>query len=111
MESKSDIYKYEPIDLDTSAFRLLRLCKGRGSDIKYELLQAFTEGENIILYEALSYTWGDAKVLYPIKVNDGKLYTTKNLYHALYHLRMSDRDGLMLFAYISINPERNPSET
>ena len=52
-----DVFKYEPIDLEGPAFRLLRLVKGREFDIECELFQAWLyEGSAIVPYKALLYT-------------------------------------------------------
>jgi hypothetical protein len=44
----------------------------------------------ILEYEALSYTWGDPKILRPIRINDTVFNVTENLYQALLTLRTQD---------------------
>ncbi|KIM97282.1 hypothetical protein OIDMADRAFT_130728 [Oidiodendron maius Zn] len=84
-------FRYDPIDLERPAFRLLRLLKGGGCDIACELFQAFLdERENAVSYEALSYTWGSAEICDGIKVNGRWLPITPNLYRALQDLRLRD---------------------
>ena len=77
-------FRYDPIDLERPAFRLLRLLKGDGRDIACELFQAFLdERENAVSYEALSYTWGAAEICDGIEVNGRWLPTTLNLYREI----------------------------
>ncbi|KAF2260123.1 hypothetical protein CC78DRAFT_555743 [Lojkania enalia] len=73
-------FKYEPIDLEGPAFRLLRLFKGGEPDIECELFRAWLHSESAISYEAFSYTW----------INGRTLNATENLYLALLHLRSKE---------------------
>ena len=57
-----EMYKYRPIDLQGPAIRLLRLLKGVESDIKCELFEAWLDVEDLIPYEAVSYTWGNPEL-------------------------------------------------
>lgn len=87
------VFKYEPIDLEGPAFRLLRLFKGTGGDdIECELFQAWLQDNNTIPYEALSYTWGSTEMTEYIKIDGRTLNITKNLYFALRYLRSQDTD-------------------
>jgi len=83
-----DIFKYEPIDLERPAFRLLRLFKGGEPNIECELFQAWLYGDSMIPYEALLYTWGDREIYEFVRINGKGLGITKNLYRALYYLRL-----------------------
>jgi hypothetical protein len=60
----TDPFQYEPLDLTSQSFRLLRLRRaGNGiNGIECTLFDAsFEERENVIAYEALSYVWGSMK--------------------------------------------------
>jgi hypothetical protein len=98
-----DVFKYKPIDLKGSAFRLLRLFKGKESDIECELFQSWLYGDNVVTYEALSYTWGDTKMARYIKINGTGLSVTENLYWALWHLRSQDTDKILWVDAVCIN--------
>ncbi|KAF2186451.1 HET-domain-containing protein [Zopfia rhizophila CBS 207.26] len=98
-----DDFKYEPIDLEGPAFRLLRLFKGRESDIECELFQAWLYGDSAISYEALSYTWGGTEMTEHVKINGRRLGVTINLYLALQHLRFQDLDRILWVDAICID--------
>ncbi|KAB8278166.1 heterokaryon incompatibility protein-domain-containing protein [Aspergillus minisclerotigenes] len=89
-------FKYEPLDLDGPAFRLVRLCHGDGPDIHCELFQAWLYPEqSAISYEALSYTWGSTEIVESVQMNGKILGVTLNLYLALQHLRLQDEDRIL----------------
>ncbi|KAB8222320.1 heterokaryon incompatibility protein-domain-containing protein [Aspergillus novoparasiticus] len=91
-----DSFKYEPLDLDGPAFRLVRLCHGDGPDIHCELFQAWLYPEqSAISYEALSYTWGSTEIVESVQMNGKILGVTLNLYLALQHLRLQDEDRIL----------------
>ena len=53
-------FKYNAIDLEGSAFRLIRLLKGNDDFIQCHLFDAWLhQRESSMDYAALSYTWGD----------------------------------------------------
>ncbi|KAK6829065.1 hypothetical protein RU639_003700 [Aspergillus parasiticus] len=91
-----DSFKYEPLDLDGPAFRLVRLCHGEGPRIHCELFQAWLYPEqSAISYEALSYTWGSTEIVESVQMNGKILGVTLNLYLALQHLRLQDEDRIL----------------
>ena len=98
-----DTFRYELIDLERPAFRLLRLFKGGEPDIECELFQAWLHGDSTIPYEALSYTWGDREIYECIMINGRRLGITRNLYQALYHLRLQDTDRILWVDAICID--------
>jgi hypothetical protein len=100
-----DLFKYVPIDLEQPGIRLLRLFKGRERNIECELFQTWLYGESTIPYEALSYTWGDKKTFDYINVNGRSHGITRNLYHALYHMRLHNRDRILWVDAICIDQE------
>lgn len=97
-------YNYEPIDFSGPAIRLLRLCRGIGSEIACELFQAkLCQRDDSISYEALSYTWGLPDVREHIIVNGKPLSVTVNLYLALQQLRQRDEDRILWIDAVCIN--------
>ena len=102
-----DVFKYEPIDLNSPAFRLLRLFKGMEADIKCELFQAWLQGDSIIPYEALSYTWGSTEMTEYIKIDGWTLGVTENLYWALRYLRSQDIDQIFWVDAVCIDQSNN----
>src|SRR5436190_22184539 len=99
------VYKYHPLDLDGSSFRLIRLLKGNFTDgIQCELFEAWLhQVEGGMPYEALSYTWGSAKKTFNIIVNGCTMGVTQNLYVALQHLRFEDRDRILWIDAVCID--------
>ena len=58
---------------------------------------------HLILFEALSYAWGEADYTHPIICNDYSLAITSSLYSALLHLRYESRPRLLWIDQICIN--------
>lgn len=92
------VYKYQAIDLDKPAIRLLRLLHGNSTDnIQCELFQAWIgQSEGGMPYEALSYTWETIEKNATITVDGSNMYVTENLYAALQHLRFEEEDRIFL---------------
>jgi ankyrin repeat protein len=89
-------YIYDPIDLTQPSIRLARLLGGEDDDIQCEIFQAWlNEPEDIIPYEALSYTWGITEMTDHVIINGSKLAVTQNLYLALQYLRFKDQDRII----------------
>jgi hypothetical protein len=63
-------------------------------------------------FTVLSYVWGDSAIIVPIVVNGAPYHVTSNFTRPLYALEQLEKpiSGLMLFAYILINTERDASE-
>ena len=101
------MYKYNPIDLEGPAIRLVRLLKGNFTDgILCELFDAWLhQAEGGIPYEALSYTWGSTEKTAKITMNGFTMGVTENLYVALQHLRLDDSDRILWVDAICINQE------
>jgi ankyrin repeat protein len=110
-------YKYPPLDLEKRSFRLLRLIKGNDGPIQCEIINArFDDKEDIIPYNALSYTWGDQSNLREIEVHRTTfrvdvmvLSVTENLHVALQHLRRREDDRILWVDAICID-QGNPKE-
>jgi len=97
------MFVYEPIDLDRPAFRLLHLLKGKWPDIECTMYQAYLDGDDIIPYDALSYTWGGTDKTSTVIVNGKYLDVTANLYSALRHLRSETEDKVLWVDAICID--------
>ncbi|KAM0520670.1 hypothetical protein ACHAPE_003067 [Trichoderma viride] len=97
-------YEYDGIDLDGPAFRLVRLHQGDSGDLSCDLFQAVLhQHDEIIPYEALSYTWGPTGGRYSIVVNDQKMSITANLFLALKSLRYPHSDRILWIDAVCIN--------
>ncbi|KAI1428623.1 heterokaryon incompatibility protein-domain-containing protein [Xylaria sp. FL1777] len=94
---------YKQLDLKSSAFRLVRLFKGCPSaDIECELIYT-TLDENVIPYEAVSYTWGTSVKESSIELNGKKFMVTYNLSHLLKNIRKTKEDRYIWVDAIAIN--------
>ncbi|KAL7893891.1 heterokaryon incompatibility domain-containing protein, partial [Trichoderma sp. TUCIM 5745] len=97
-------YEYDKIDVDGPAFRLVRLHQGESGDLSCDLFQAVLhQDDEIIPYEALSYTWGPIAGRHSIVVNDQKMSITANLYLALKSLRYPHSDRILWIDAVCIN--------
>jgi hypothetical protein len=100
------LYKHTPIDLEGRVFRVVRLLSGDSLDIHCEIFEAwFEQLHNGMPYEALSYTWGGTERAATVFVNGSKMRITENLYTALLHLRLSDRDRILWIGAICIDQD------
>ncbi|KAI0454371.1 heterokaryon incompatibility protein-domain-containing protein [Xylaria acuta] len=98
-----DTFEYQQIDLESSAFRLVRLFKGaKHEEIECELIHT-TLDENVIPYEAVSYTWGTLVKRSSIKVQGRDFKVTSNLWNLLGDLRHAKTDRYLWIDAISIN--------
>ncbi|KAF5611918.1 heterokaryon incompatibility protein [Fusarium subglutinans] len=91
----TDRYQYEPFDLESAGFRLVLLKKGVRSQLRCQLWQAYLNDNDIIPYEALSYTWESQSTPHEIIVDEKILPITESLYEALCHLRRPDADRML----------------
>ena len=106
----AELFNYDPLDLKRPTFRLVRLVKSNYGFIECELTEAaFDWRDNIISYEALSYTWGCLDLTHSIQMSGRRHMVTENLYHALQHLRRSNRDRVLWVDSLCID-QSNPEE-
>ena len=99
------MYEYTPLDSSTSTIRLVILLPGEfGEDVECTLLHVPLDTK--LSYEALSYTWGDLKMLHPILLDDQTFPVMENLYDTLRHLRLKNDqvrylwiDALCMYSY------------
>jgi ankyrin repeat protein len=100
-------FRYEPIELEGPAFRLMRLLKGNSVEsIQCELFDAWLPPVGGGMpYEALSYTWGGTEKPMTIEIGGGEMNITRNLHLALQHLRLEDSDRILWIDAICINQD------
>jgi hypothetical protein len=79
-------YNYQPLDHPTIEIRLAILQPGTEADSIEIILQHTCLDQNLV-YEALSYTWGDGSITTSISVDEKMFQVRKNLESALRHLR------------------------
>ncbi|KAI1750836.1 heterokaryon incompatibility protein-domain-containing protein [Xylaria castorea] len=101
-----DTFEYQQIDLKSSAFRLVRLLKADFYEdaVECELVHT-TLDENVIPYEAVSYTWDTSFKARKIKVHGLNFLVTSNLWNLLCDLRPADTDRYLWIDAISINQD------
>ena len=101
-------FTYVPLDLSSSTFRLVRLLQGSGQKLECELFHAsFDEDENVMPYEALSYTWGSDTTPDTIKMNGKQLRIGANLHLALLDLREPFIDRILWIDALCIDQSRD----
>ncbi|ESZ98830.1 ankyrin repeat and SAM domain containing protein 6 [Sclerotinia borealis F-4128] len=102
-----NLYRQQSINLDRPTIRLLQLLKGNVREpIRCNLLIAwFNQPESVIPYAALSYTWGCTEKSVKITVDNTTIKITSNLYSALRHLRLEDKDRILWIDAICINQD------
>ncbi|KAE8454218.1 hypothetical protein EG329_005143 [Mollisiaceae sp. DMI_Dod_QoI] len=107
------VYKYQSIDFDRPAIRLLRLFKGKFDDnIQGELFEGWiNQSDGGIPYNALSYTWGSRVKVAQMIVNGSQMNITSNLLAALRHLRFEDEDRILWMNAICINQDDDRERT
>ena len=87
-------YKYTPLNESSTEIRLLTIQPGPWRvDIPCTLHHDFLE-EGLV-YEALSYTWGDLTITRPIILNGTSFEITANLEIALRYLRLTDEKRIL----------------
>lgn len=106
-ELPADSFRHDPLDLKAHSFRLLRLCKSTLGIIRCELFNAFFDGESVIEYDALSYTWDGNHKAHEIEVNGSRMGVTKNLLLALENLQKSDEDRILWIDAICIDQDND----
>ncbi|KAK1244939.1 hypothetical protein MKX08_004568 [Trichoderma sp. CBMAI-0020] len=90
-----DEYRYKRLDHDRPTFRLLRLHQGSRDELTCNLFEALLHHDDLIQYEALSYTWGASVTPKSVTMDEQKLAITENLYQALISLRRPYTDRIL----------------
>lgn len=92
-EYPEDLYQHEILPTDKS-FRVLELLPGVEGDPISCLLRT-VHWDDLPVYKAISYAWGDPNVKAPVIVNGKRLEVTVNLQTGLKHFRSQDRSQLL----------------
>ena len=91
---ESYVHEYQPLEPTTRDIRLVKLWPGEGiTQIRCETIHAWLDEK--LIYEALSYTWGDPRSHGMIDLNGRPFSTRKNLEVALLHLRLKDKPRIL----------------
>jgi hypothetical protein len=98
-----DEYQYKRLDHDRPTFRLLRLHQGIQDELTCNLFEALFHHDDLIQYEALSYTWGASATPKSVTVDEQKLAITENLHQALISLRRPYADRILWIDAICID--------
>ncbi|KIM99807.1 hypothetical protein OIDMADRAFT_181179 [Oidiodendron maius Zn] len=93
---------YQP--LNQLEVRLLRLQPASFGGPIYCTIAAWSLDKDLV-YNALSYVWGDPTVRLPIKLNGQPITITKNLENALRHIRRRDTVQILWVDALCINQE------
>ncbi|OAL03181.1 HET-domain-containing protein, partial [Phaeosphaeriaceae sp. SRC1lsM3a] len=98
-------FSHSPLNLDRPAIRLLRLLRGIEPSVECEIFQAYldTTRDDLIPYEALSYTWGGTERAANVQIDAKNYNVTENLYLALLHLRLPYEDRILWVDAICID--------
>jgi hypothetical protein len=105
----ADLYRYD-LALSGRTIRLLQLEAGRGDDQIRCRLVVKPLGNHVI-YNALSYTWGEQKENRTIFCDEKRLKIGENLYQALWQLRQDGRTELLWADAMCINQEDDTEKT
>lgn len=109
-ELQANLVPLQPLDLQAKQIRILRLLPGQGVDpIRCELYLAHLG--NRPYYEALSYVWGDPKIVRPIFLDGRQVRVTENLEAALRSLRLGDETRNMWVDALCINQADDVEKT
>lgn len=108
-------FAYEPLDQSRRSFRLLRLLR-HDYDVhdfpRCELFGAFFDcDEDLIPYEALSYTWGGPMKNETILLDGKKFNVTMNLHQALLDLQSRDTDRILWVDAVCIDQSSDSERT
>ena len=100
-------YKYQPLSTDGTEMRLISLLPGKLEEkVSVEIETVKLDIDTWPLYEALSYTWGAAEDLVPLRVGaltNKTINITQNLATGLPYLRLPDRPRVLWIDAISID--------
>jgi hypothetical protein len=108
MEHDSTILRYNPLSQNALEIRLLRIQPCSNSTENDNSIKCDLETislKNQPQYTALSYTWGDQSVKFPISVNGKTVHVTENLNDALLRLRNSSPYLVLWIDAICINQQ------
>ena len=81
-----ELFQYRPLKRPDTDLRLLKITSVTSEAVHCGMTVTSSRRKSPILYQALSYTWGDESIKSRIIVNEKALFVTINLEHALRHL-------------------------
>ena len=84
-----ELFQYKQLKEPDTDLRLLKIKSVTPEGVHCSLSVISSRRKRPIVYNALSYTWGDESLKSRIIVNDKAFYVTFNLEHALRHLETS----------------------
>jgi hypothetical protein len=102
MEQSTNAFKYQLLKSNPQEIRLVLIQPGAFSSPIHCSLQ-HVSFRNSPRFEALSYVWGNPKVVTPIHLDERKFNVTINLSAAIQHLRSEDMVRVFWIDAISIN--------
>lgn len=100
--SASAATRYQYLPLQENSIRLVKILPGQEPLIKCEIVYA-TLGQNIPLYTALSYAWGDSHDKLAIDLGGAYMRVTVSLHGALHALRQKQQSTLVWADALCIN--------
>jgi len=107
----ADLYVYDSV-LSERTIRLLQLEAGSGDDpMRCRLVVKLLDNYRYVVYNALSYTWGELKENRVIYCDDKCLKIGENLYQALWQLRQDGRTELLWVDAVCINQGNDEEKT
>jgi hypothetical protein len=108
--SSLGVFQYSPLESVSNEIRLVTLLAGRFED-DIECRLTHHPLDKASTYEALSYSWGSSTKTITISTNGHEMHIRTNLYSALRHLRLQDRDRILWIDAICINQEDDTEKT
>ncbi|KAI1169349.1 HET-domain-containing protein [Nemania serpens] len=94
---------YEPLDRDQNGFRLLTVFAGREEETLQSHLTHVTLGDPAVVYETISYCWGDSTVRDSITVDDYVVDVPASAVAALKCMREAEEPRIVWIDSICIN--------
>lgn len=100
---------FTPLEEPSAQIKLIHVRPRRNRRARIICTSEVVQIENLAVYKALSYAWGDLKSTLPIIVDRQVLRVTINLVHALQELRLKNRIITLWIDAIYIN-QRDDTE-
>ena len=101
----SDFFHHSPLNLEQRSIRLLRLLRGHDTTLCCEIFEATLDDDDLIEYEALSYTWGSEVTPESIQIDGRPKAITLNLFQALHSIRQELCDVIIWVDSICIDQD------
>ncbi|KAE9373754.1 HET-domain-containing protein [Stipitochalara longipes BDJ] len=101
------MFSYSALDATIREFRLIELVPGSSTAALEFCLSNHSLDEPNIMYEALSYVWGDSKMTNPVRLNGHQFFITRSLYTAFLYLRHETHKRTIWVDAVCINQKDN----